>query len=172
LISTQYIDNFLSEEECLEVQELANTIHFHSAEEYADKYGDSKDPDPRINFNWKAWENCQRSNNLVDYLDNITDKINNTFNVNVSRLEFFRHPIANFPEKHFDIEQHVDARFEFSGVLYLDQGDVGLGTTVGGVYFEWKPNRLLVFPALTYHNPHFGGIDRTVLTFFSHKKKF
>ena len=172
MISLQWIDNFLSPEEYSEVQELCDSIHFHSAEEYADKYGDSKDPDPKINFNWRGWQNCKRSDNLVEYLDNITEKINDAFDCRVSRLEFFNHPLENFPEYELSPPQHIDARFDFSGVLYLDHGDIGLGTTVGYQYVDWKPNRLITFDAYTPHNPHFGRIDRKVLTFFSYKKKF
>lgn len=172
MTSIQWIDNFLSPEEYSEVQELSNSIHFHSAEEYADKYGDSKHPDPMINFNWKAWKECRRSDNLIDYLGHVTDKINSIFECKVSRLEFFQHPLENFPEYVESPPQHIDARFQFSGVLYLDHGGVGLGTTVGDQYIEWKPNRLVTFDALTPHNPHMGGIDRKVLTFFSYKKKF
>ena len=169
--SIHIIDDFLTPEDYSEVVELSNSIHFHSAEEYADKYGDSKHPDPMINFNWRAWQECRRSNNLIDYLDNVTDKVNLRYHVKIARLEFFQHPLENFPEYEHSPPQHIDARFEFSGVLYLDEGAVGLGTTIGTEYVEWKPNRLVTFPALTYHNPHFGGTERTVLTFFSHKKK-
>lgn len=172
MISLQWTDNFLSPEEYSEVQELSDSIHFHSAEEYADKYGDSTHPDPKINFNWREWQNCKRSDNLVGYLDNITEKINDAFDCRVSRLEFFNHPLENFPEYELSPPQHIDARFDFSGVLYLDHGDIGLGTTVGHQYVDWKPNRLITFDAHTPHNPHFGGIDRKVLTFFSYKKKF
>ena len=129
MISLQWIDNFLSPEEYSEVQELSDSIHFHSAEEYADKYGDSKDPNPKINFNWRGWQNCKRSDNLVEYLDNVTEKINDAFDCRVSRLEFFNHPLENFPEYEPSPPQHIDARFDFSGVLYLDHGDIGLGTT-------------------------------------------
>ena len=94
------------------------------------------------------------------------------FDCRVSRLEFFNHPLENFPEYEPSPPQHIDARFDFSGVLYLDHGDIGLGTTVGDQYVDWKPNRLITFDAYTPHNPHFGGIDRKVLTFFSYKKKF
>lgn len=169
--SIHIIDNFLTPEDYSEVVKLSNSIHFHSAEEYADKYGDSKHPDPMINFNWRAWQECRRSNNLIDYLDNVTDKVNLRYHVKIARLEFFQHPLENFPEYEHSPSQHIDARFDFSGVLYLDEGAVGLGTTIGTDYVEWKPNRLVTFPALTYHNPHFGGTERTVLTFFSHTKK-
>ena len=171
MISLQLTDNFLTPEEYSEVQELCDSIHFHSAEEYADKYGDSTSPDPKINFNWRGWHNCKRSDNLVDYLDNVTEKINDTFDCEVSRLEFFQHPLENFPEYEESPPQHIDARFEFSGVFYLDNGDIGLGTTVGDQYVQWKPNRLITFDAYTPHNPQFGGIDRKVLTFFAYKKK-
>ncbi len=172
MISTQWTDNFLSPEEYSEVQELSNSIHFHSAEEYADKYGDSTHPHPIKNFNWKEWKECRRSDNLIDYLDNVTDKINSMFECEVSRLEYFQHPLENFPTYDDSPPKHIDAKFEFSGVLYLDQGKEGLGTTVGDQYIEWKPNRLCVFDAHTPHTPHMGGVDRKVLTFFSYKKKF
>lgn len=172
MISTQWIDNFLSPEDYEEIMELSNIIQFLLPWEYADMYGDSKSDDPKINFNWKSWEGCRRSANMVSWMDNVVDKINKTFDVEVSRLEFFQHPLVNFPNKSNNIPQHIDERFDFSGVLYLDDGAVGLGTTVGDQYIEWKPNRLVVFDAHTPHNPHMGGTERKVLTFFSYTKKF
>jgi len=172
LTSTRWIDDFLSPEEYSEVQEIGKTIHMYEAYQYADRYGDSKSLNPLINFNWKAWEGCRRSPNMISYLDHIVDKINNTFDVEVSRLEYFQHPLTNFPTYEPSPGQHIDGRFHFSGVLYLDTGCIGLGTTVDDQYIEWKPNRLLTFDAHTPHNPHIGGTERKVLTFFSYKKKF
>lgn len=171
LISTQWIDNFLSPEDYAEIMELSNTAHYHLPWEYADKYGDSNHPDPIKNFNWRAWRGCKRSDNLVNFLD-ISDKIGELFDCEVGRLEYFQHPIENFPDYVPNPPQHIDARFDFSGVLYLDHGAEGLGTTVGDQYVEWKPNRLVTFDAHTMHNPHMGGTNRIVLTFFSYKKKF
>ena len=97
LISTQWIDNFLSPEEYTEIMELSNTIQFLQPWEYADKYGDSKHPDPTINFNWRAWRGCRRSLNLINFLD-VGDKIGELFDCDVGRLEYFEHPVENFPD--------------------------------------------------------------------------
>lgn len=159
-------DDFLSPEDYAEVVELSKTARLHEAEDYAKKFGTKSN-----DFKWKTWSNCRRSDNYVDYLDTFSDKVNLLYNVKISRLEFFNHPADKFPyPARTDIPQHIDAMFDFSGVLYLDQGAIGQGTTIGTDYVEWKPNRLVTFPALTYHNPHYGP-DRTVLTFFSHIRK-
>ena len=170
LTSTRWIDNFLDKDEFDEIVELGHACHMYESHEYADKYGDSKSKNKILNFNWMAWQGCRRSANLVDYLGHISSKINDLFDVRVSRLEYFQHPLENFPVYEPNPRQHIDARYHFSGVLYLDTGAVGLGTAVGDQYVEWKPNRLLTFDALTYHNPHIGGTERKVLTFFSYKK--
>ena len=164
--SIHIIDDFLTPEDYAEVMELSKDIHLHEAEDYSKKYGTKTN-----DYAWKTWNGCRRSDNYVDFLDFFSDKVNLHYNVKISRLEFFTHPLEKFPIYEQETQQHIDALFEFSGVLYLDEGAVGLGTTIGTDYVEWKPNRLVTFPALTYHNPHFGGTERTVLTFFSHKKK-
>ena len=117
------------------------------------------------------FENYSLSIGDTTPVNKVPYKINSIFECKVSRLEFFQHPLENFPEYVESPPQHIDARFEFSGVLYLDHGDIGLGTTIGDQYIEWKPNRLVTFDALTPHNPHMGGLDRKVLTFFSYKSK-
>jgi hypothetical protein len=169
-ISTQWIDNFLSEDDYEEIVELGHECHMYESREYADKYGDSNSKNPMMNFAWNGWIGCRRSANLIDYLEHISTKINDLFDVRVSRLEFFQHPLENFPIYDPDPPKHIDARYDFSGVLYLDTGAIGMGTTIGDQYVEWKPNRLVTFDALTYHCPHFGGQERKLLTFFSYKK--
>ena len=162
----QIKDNFLDDEYYQEIIDLSDTVHYHEAEEYWKKYGASGGE--LVDYNWKAWDGCQRSDNYVNYLEDFVDAVNSIFDMRISRLEFFRHPIDRFPTYAENIEQHVDGRFEISGVLYLPHGKEGYGTTIGQEYVEWKRNRVVVFPAKTLHNPHFGGIDRKILTFFGY----
>lgn len=165
----QIKDDFLDPDFFQEIQNMAGMVYYHEAEEYSKKYADGlgelKD------YNWKAWDGCRRSDNYTDYLNEFIQKVNDEFKVNMVRLEFFHHPIDRFPRYARNIEQHIDGRFQTSGVLYLDEPycKEGYGTTVIDEYIEAKPNRCAVWPAHAKHNPHFGGIDRRILTFFGYE---
>lgn len=159
-------DDFVDDVHYQEIVEMSDVVHYHEAKDYWKKYGASGGE--LVDYNWRAWDGCQRSDNYVGYLEEFVTKVNTTFNMRISRLEFFRHPPERFTEYARNIAQHIDGRFEISGVLYLPHGGKGYGTTVGDEYVEWKQNRCVVFPANILHNPHFGGIDRKILTFFGY----
>lgn len=105
-----------------------------------------------------------RTLDLKKKMPELVHKLNSTFDIKVGRLNFYQHPMstfANAPEG----KDHIDAAWQFSGVIYLKGSD---GTVVGGERYPYVFNRCLCFDAHTPHHPLFGSSDRLVITFFSH----
>ena len=150
MIEVEIHDNFL--EDPGYYIDFANQCKFFTHEEHRRKTGRKE-----------GWPGL-RTLNLTDDLPELVEKLNKSFNIDVGRLNFYRHPYEKFKNHPGEGRDHVDAAWEFSGVIYLQGSD---GTVIGEQHVPFQFNRCVCFDAMTPHHPLFGSSDRLVITFFS-----
>lgn len=149
MIEVEIHDNFLDDPGYY--IDFANQCRFYTHQEHLLKTGRKE-----------GWPGL-RTMDLTEELPDLTEKLNKSFNIHVGRLNFYRHPYEKFKDMG-EGEDHIDAAWQFSGVIYLQGSD---GTVIGEQYVPWKFNRCVCFDAHTPHHPTYGSSDRLVITFFS-----